>query len=607
MSKISKFQEDIRNLDTVQWKDSDAWMEKMKGPKWNNAIKEEDELVETYTNIKDVQLIKKSAISIFNKVKDNNPIGYTFFVGSIAIQWQSAFFLSWHWLGSKDKNEARDVFSDIDGGTWVTKDVGSGSEKMRLEFYKEPYQTSPTWSINDVGGEFAILGRKCFYLGVVNKLWYNTLWMCDAKTGRSKICLYEEKNPNISLSLQRQPNRRLIFSREMNQEYWYYTLSESGKLEQIHHQFSIPQNWMLPLGSYGIDFVWKEKGYMITKQHGKKTLWWFSNEGIPKEVISIPGGNILIDPWAAWENRFPCTVRIDHPADGISSWVLEGKKLSSLQKEPSYGLKFRRSSTVSYDGTTVHTLAVFKKKPTKLIVIGYGAYGIPTGFGAVMHRWGPLLEMGWCVACVFIRGGGDHTAEWGKAGRRGGRKFTFADFESGIRSLQHEMSIDSSKTAIYGRSAGGLLVGHTLSENTNGKLMSCVYTEVPYVDVLRTTTNPTLPLTRLEYNEFGNPKERIEDLIDVALMSPADAATVIKTPDIFVLARTAIHDSQVFSYESLKWIRRLRTNSPTGAPKLLLMEKDQGHFTPPESQIEQFSIDLALLESWMEKKLPYMR
>jgi protease II len=134
--------------------------------------------------------------------------------------------------------------------------------------------------------------------------------------------------------------------------------------------------------------------------------------------------------------------------------------------------------------------------------------------------------------------------------------------------------------------------------------MKGVYAEVPYVDELRTTTNPELPLTELEANEFGYPSERLEDFIQVALLSPADSAVTLNTPNVLVLARTAENDSQVFAYESVKWIRRLRgAQGPYGAPKLCIVEKDQGHFALPGDTLQQWALDAAILDTWIHNEL----
>jgi oligopeptidase B len=213
------------------------------------------------------------------------------------------------------------------------------------------------------------------------------------------------------------------------------------------------------------------------------------------------------------------------------------------------------------------------------------------------RRWGPWMEAGWAVAVGFIRGGGDHDVAWAQAGRRWGRKKTHEDMEAVIRAAQKSCNVGPRQSCIYGRSAGGYLVGALLARNPGGELFRGVYTEVPYMDVLQTTTNPSLPLTRIEYGEFGNPAESLADFIYVGLTSPATAAAAQSCPGVFVLARTAAHDSQVYTYEAIKWIRRLRANAPYGEAKLCIVEGSQGHFTPPESEAEQYGLDLALVDA----------
>jgi oligopeptidase B len=220
-----------------------------------------------------------------------------------------------------------------------------------------------------------------------------------------------------------------------------------------------------------------------------------------------------------------------------------------------------------------------------------------------MRRWAPLLERGWAIGYTFLRGGGDHTEEWAKAGRLDGRQKTIQDFIAIAKAAQEKYSVTPKNTVIYGRSAGGLLMGGTMAEYPDGSLMGAVYAEVPYVDELRTTTNPELPLTALEYNEFGAPSLRLEDFIQVAQLSPADTAASTAFSNLLVIARTAENDSQVFAYESVKWIRRLREHSVKGAPKICLIEQDQGHFTPPEKTVAQWAIDAAILDAWVNSEL----
>jgi protease II len=296
-----------------------------------------------------------------------------------------------------------------------------------------------------------------------------------------------------------------------------------------------------------------------------------------KKLLSIPAGEITLDPYTAWLGQTPCIIRVDQPDKGVGIYHYDDESDVSLQIPilPT-GLETHRFSTKSFDGTEVYA-----------------------------HRWAPLVQNGWAIVHTFLRGGGDHTEAWAKAGRRDGRNKTIDDFISLIYSVQIKLKISPKKTAIYGRSAGGLLVGGTLGRVPEGSLVSAVYTEVPYVDELRTTTNPDLPLTVLETNEFGAPSMRLEDFVSVGRLSPADTAAVKAAPNVFVWARTAEHDSQVFAYEPIKWIRRLRAVGGVQAkgPKIVVVEKGQGHFTPPDATVHQWSFDCAVLDAWMEGQL----
>jgi prolyl oligopeptidase PreP (S9A serine peptidase family) len=354
--------------------------------------------------------------------------------------------------------------------------------------------------------------------------------------------------------------------------------------------------------------MWPRKRLFITKQQGTRTLWKvYSNRSV-KKLLSIPAGEITLDPYTAWLGQTPCMIRVDQPDKGVGIYHYDDESNVSLQIPilPT-GLETHRFSTKSFDGTEVYGIYTFQtgQKPTKCLVIGYGAYGMPTSVGSVVHRWAPLVQNGWAIVHTFLRGGGDHTEAWAKAGRRDGRNKTIDDFISLIYSVQTKLKISPKKTAIYGRSAGGLLVGGTLGRVPEGSLVSAVYTEVPYVDELRTTTNPDLPLTTLETNEFGAPSMRLEDFVSVGRLSPADTAAVKAAPNVFVWARTAEHDSQVFAYEPIKWVRRLRAVGGVQAkgPKIVVVEKGQGHFTPPDATVHQWSLDCAVLDAWMEGQL----
>jgi pimeloyl-ACP methyl ester carboxylesterase len=590
--------EPIRRTPFASWKDPDAWMETMKGPKWKAVLKEEGALVTVRKQNPEIQRrigVFTGQMAAANDAADEMP----FECGDALIFWNSQFNKQWCFRGTTNYREARDI--DCNGRTvWTTTDVGDGAESFALQMWSST-SGKPKWSHYPVGPELAFQNGYIYYLGVKNKLIYHELWRCDAKTGGEKTLLYKEKSDTVNLSLEKHSDGRLVLVRDNSQDKEYFEIK--GTRLHPNHPYTQPKAWNMPHGEYGIDFIWVKHGLCITKQHGQKILWKVSTEAPPKKLISIPAGFIQFDPYSVWSGKTPCLVRVLTPTENPAYYNFQHSSLDLLIPKKPTGLIWKRITANSADGTRVHGIIIQNAHttPTCLLCIGYGAYGLETGVPSVMRRWAPLVSNNWAILYTFLRGGGDHTPAWGKAGRREGRQKTVDDFTALVRTAQRITHISPAKTAIYGRSAGGLLMGMTLAQNPTGSLMGAVYTEVPYVDVLRTTTNNSLPLTQLEYNEFGDPMHRLEDFISVGLQSPADSAAVTASPQVFVLTRTAENDSQVYAYESVKWIRRLRSHdNPTAAsaPKLCIVESGQGHFTPPDKQEKQQALDCAFLDVW---------
>jgi oligopeptidase B len=194
----------------------------------------------------------------------------------------------------------------------------------------------------------------------------------------------------------------------------------------------------------------------------------------------------------------------------------------------------------------------------------------------------------------MVPGSGDHDITWVRNGQRLNRIQSIEALKESIEALKEEYGFDASKVALYGRSAGGLLVSSVAIKNPG--LVGALYLESPYVDVLRTITNPSLPLTTLETKEFGSLESPI-NVIATVLWSPMEHIPVEGIPELFVIARTDTADLEVFPYEVLKFIKRIRGNG-SGKDKLVFIHKGRGHFTTSwRSRAE----DIALLDDWIEQ------
>lgn len=571
----------VRHTPFASWEDPDAWMEAMKGPRWKKILKEEELLAKSY----ETNLPVSRFLTDLLAAKEADP-EYPFSCGPAFVLWGS-FIKTWWFKATLRRRYARDVATDGER-LYVTTDVGKGSEKFELQCWDNACKMSPKWSFGPVGPDVATKDNLVYYLGVKNKLIYQELWCCNSRSGNQKHLIYEEKDPEVNLSLQKDPDGELLLICEKSQQIQSFKI----KGKALH---SIKESSNFPVG---IDYGWKRMGILITKHHGQKVLWKSRTK-----LLEIPAGTILPDPFASWEGKTPLLIKVDTPEFYSTFYSLDfSGKLSLLSPRIPTGLVCKRYVAQSKDKTKVHYLSCYKKgtQPTKLLAIGYGAYGMPTSVNSIIKSWAPLFHNGWVIVTAFLRGGGDDSESWAKEGQLEGREKTIDDFEACIVSAQKRFGIDAKKTAIYGRSAGGLLLGGTLKRHPNASLMSAIYAEVPYVDELRTTTNPELPLTVLEYKEFGNPLHSLKDFINVGLLSPANSAAVQGSPEVFVLSRTAENDSQVFPYESVKWIRRLREHDkPSDAPKLCIVDKDQGHFATPDQALRERALDLAYLDAWM--------
>jgi protease II len=259
-----------------------------------------------------------------------------------------------------------------------------------------------------------------------------------------------------------------------------------------------------------------------------------------------------------------------------------------------YGSLPESGIAVSSDGLPVRwTLLRPVGKPIGLVCTFYGAYGLATNLNST--RWRIWIDAGWAVAFLFVRGGGDGNEMWADIGRLQGKKGALDDAEACIRQLQKATGVSPKTTVIFGRSAGGLIVGGLAARWPQGKLFSIIYSEVPYVDLLKTAANPELPLTAYEYEEFANPRAGLAEFEGALAISPIHQLGPEGAPGIRVLCRSGIHDIQVYPYEPLKWIEALR-GGRKDTTKILYIDND-GHHSM--KMYKEYTIDFLIINKWI--------
>jgi oligopeptidase B len=206
-----------------------------------------------------------------------------------------------------------------------------------------------------------------------------------------------------------------------------------------------------------------------------------------------------------------------------------------------------------------------------LYVYGYGSYGYSLPLGFSSNRLS-LLDRGVVMAYAHIRGGGDMGEPWHDAGKMLMKRNTFSDFIACAEQLTAAGYGDKKRVAAEGGSAGGLLMGAIA--NMRPDLFRAIVSHVPFVDVMNTMLDASLPLTVPEYEEWGDPNE--EKYFKYMLSySPYDNLRAANYPAMLV--KTSLHDSQVMYWEPAKYVAKLRTLKMDAHPLLLVTNMQAGH------------------------------
>jgi oligopeptidase B len=228
------------------------------------------------------------------------------------------------------------------------------------------------------------------------------------------------------------------------------------------------------------------------------------------------------------------------------------------------------------DNTRVPISIVYKRDiprdgTSPLLLYGYGSYGISMPINFNSNRLS-LLDRGMIFAIAHIRGGGELGKPWHDAGRVKLKQNTFTDFIACVEHLIARRYTSSEKLAIQGGSAGGLLMGAVT--NMRPELFHVVLSQVPFVDVLNTMLDASLPLTVGEYEEWGNP-QIADDYFTMKKYCPY--TNVARKAYPAMLLKTALNDSQVMYWEPAKYVAKLRTLKTDSNPLLLKINMGAGH------------------------------
>ena len=413
------------------------------------------------------------------------------------------------------------------------------------------------------------------------------------KTNASEVWLMDKSNPlkPIQLVLKRSENH--LYSIEDGGDY-FYALSNHNDAKNFKimrfggSDFGDINKWEIIVDARNTHYIED----MLT--FNKHIVIQSRFDGIPiieildidsKKLTQIKMKDEVYDVGLAYNNNFDSSFfRYSYSSLNTSPQIYKydlfktsntivWKKQVKNFLDSSYEIK--RIKTVARDKTEVPVSIVYKKgidtKNAPMLIYGYGSYGInmDSGFRSSIV---PLLDRGFIFAISQIRGGADMGRFWYEEGRMMKKNNTFFDFIDSTKFLIENNIGHKNKVFAMGGSAGGLLMGAVI--NYEPELYKGIVSAVPFVDVLTTMSDESIPLTTFEYDEWGNPNNK-EEYLYMKTYSPYDNIDKLNYPA--VLVTTSLFDSQVQYFEPAKYVPKLRENSTSGNPVFLNINLVGGH------------------------------
>ncbi|MDQ1386013.1 MAG: oligopeptidase [Actinomycetota bacterium] len=268
---------------------------------------------------------------------------------------------------------------------------------------------------------------------------------------------------------------------------------------------------------------------------------------------------------------------VDYDMDDRSSAIVKTQPVLGGY-DPTQYVSARLWATAG-DGTKV-PISLVHRRDTPIdgsapaLLYGYGSYEISTDPSFRASRLS-LLDRGFVFAIAHVRGGGEMGRQWYESGRLEHKANTFTDFVACAEHLIASGYTSATRLAARGGSAGGLLMG--VVANLRPDLFAAIVAEVPFVDVVTTMLDPSLPLTVTEWEEWGDPRES-DAYARMKSYSPYDNVRAADYPALLVT--TGLNDPRVQYWEPAKWVAKLRVLSTSGRPILLRTEMGAGHGGP---------------------------
>jgi oligopeptidase B len=408
----------------------------------------------------------------------------------------------------------------------------------------------------------------------------NEIWILDLDNEKISLkCFLKRKNKHLYY-IDDTPDNFFILSNRKNQKNFALYKTNFDKTNEI--------NWKLLVAHKNNelieDFLCFEKFIILeTRKKGLPYLVQINRENNKKVYIEFKDEPYTVSltnntDYRARYFSFIFSSLKSPPA--IYSQNLFSKKRKRIWSQKVFNhnenkYETKKITITARDGTKVPISLIYKKginlKKAPLLQYGYGSYGLIVE-PSFKFSFIPLLEEGFIFAIAHIRGGQDLGRIWYDQGKMMNKMNSFFDFIDCTKKLLIKGIGNKNKTFAMGGSAGGLLMG--LIINLEPKLYRGIVSAVPFVDVLTTMSDESIPLTTFEYQEWGNPKIK-KEYFYIKKYSPYDNIDFKPYPSILVTS--SLYDSQVQYFEPAKYVPKLREHSTSKNPILLKMNMIGGH------------------------------
>lgn len=450
--------------------------------------------------------------------------------------------------------------------------------------------------------------RKWLLIETASKI-TSEVWFWNAARPLEKLRLIQQRKTGVEYSVDHRHGlfyittndrakdfRILTASTEKPQKkYWTEWLS-ARKLVKIEDLELFENHAVLFERDHGLHsvrvFSFKNKKW--SKVHFSEpvyTIWSGTNVEPAASFIRI-GYNSLVTPSSV----------IDIDLKSLKQTVRKRQQIPSGYNPEKYQTKRILVPSSQTKGCQIPVSLVWKKElnlqaKNRLLLYGYGSYGISIDPEFSSNRLS-LLDRGFIFAIAHVRGGGDMGREWYENGKFLKKKNTFHDFIDCADYLIKNKYTEPAKLAACGGSAGGMLMGVIC--NWRPELFGSIIAKVPFVDVVNTMLDPSLPLTVTEYEEWGNPNQK-KFFRSMQSYSPYEHVKSQAYPHILVTG--GLNDPRVQYWEPAKWVAKVRALKTDRNLLLLKMEMGAGHGGPSGryNYLKEIAFDYAFLLKTLEK------